>query len=87
MEIVIWIIIGILVGALIGQSKGRVSARTFFGFLLGPIGWLITAIGPNKKPKCLFCGGEIVEGAIKCKNCCSKLNNSFNGGLNEIRIR
>lgn len=85
MEIVIWIIIGTLVRALIGQPEGRIGAGAFFGFLFGPIGLLISSISPNKKPKCPFCGWEIVEGAIKC--CGSKLNNSFNGGLNEIRIR
>jgi hypothetical protein len=73
MELIIWIIVGTLVGALIGQAKGRVAAGAFFGFLLGPIGWLITALGPNKKPKCPECGGEIVPGARKCKNCGSQL--------------
>ena len=73
MELIIWLVVGALVGALIGQAKGRPGAGTAFGLLLGPIGWLITALGPNLKPKCPFCGGEIVEGAIKCKNCGSDL--------------
>lgn len=35
------------VGMLIGQIKGRVLAGLFFGMLIGPIGWLIIALGPN----------------------------------------
>lgn len=62
-----------LVGALIGQSKGRTTAGVIFGLLVGPIGWLIVAIGPNLKPKCPECGGVIVAGARKCKNCGSTL--------------
>jgi hypothetical protein len=67
------IIIGAVVGALIGQLKGRAGAGMFFGLLLGPIGWLIVAVGPNLMPKCPECGGVIVEGARKCKNCGSVL--------------
>ena len=38
-----------LVGAAIGASKGRPEAGFFFGGLLGPLGWLIVAVGPNHK--------------------------------------
>jgi hypothetical protein len=72
---IIWMIIGLLIGTLIGQIKGRTGAGAFFGLLLGPLGWIIIALGPNKKPKCPFCGGIIVEGAVKCKNCGSDLEN------------
>lgn len=73
MLLIIWIVIGTFVGALIGQAKGRVGAGAVFGFLFGPIGWLITALGPNNMPKCPECGGQIVKGAKKCKNCGSAL--------------
>jgi uncharacterized membrane protein YeaQ/YmgE (transglycosylase-associated protein family) len=76
LTVTVGIIIGALVGALIGKAKGRTGAGAFFGAILGPIGWLITALGPNMKPKCPLCGGEIVEGAIKCKNCGSDLPKS-----------
>ncbi len=69
MELIIWLIIGTLIGALIGQSKGRTGAGAFMGFLLGPIGWLVIALGPSRKPTCPECGGEIVPGARRCKNC------------------
>lgn len=47
----IWIFLGPLIGAAIGQTKGRAGAGFFFGLLLGPIGWLIVAVGPDYSPK------------------------------------
>ena len=62
-----------LVGFAIGKSKSRPTAGFIWGLLLGPIGWLIVAIGPDNSPKCPKCKGVIVKGAIKCKNCGSDL--------------
>jgi hypothetical protein len=71
--LLIWLIAGPILGILIGQQKGRMGAGLLFGILLGPLGWLIVALGPNFHPKCSHCGGTIVEGASKCKNCGSSL--------------
>lgn len=49
MEIIIALIISSLIGLAIGQTRGRSGAGLFFGFLLGPIGWLLILIGPNPK--------------------------------------
>lgn len=68
-----WILINSLIGGAIGQSKKRVGAGVLFGLLLGPIGWLLIAAGPNMGPKCPECGGTVVEGAKKCKNCGANL--------------
>ncbi len=38
-----------LIGMIIGQTKGRPAAGFLFGALLGPIGWLVVAVGPNIK--------------------------------------
>lgn len=38
-----------LIGAAIGGTKGRPAAGFFFGFLIGPIGWIIVAVGPNER--------------------------------------
>jgi hypothetical protein len=71
--LLLWALVGALIGAAIGNHKGRTEAGAFFGFLLGPIGWLIVAVGPSMKPKCPDCGGEVVPGARKCKNCGAEL--------------
>ena len=49
MEIIIALIICSLIGLAIGQTRGRSGAGLFFGFLLGPIGWLLVLVGPNPK--------------------------------------
>jgi len=74
MEWVIGWIIGTLIGALIGQSKGRAIYGAFWAALLGPIGWLIVALGANVKPKCNECGGVVMLGARRCKNCGSLID-------------
>lgn len=76
MELFIVLSILGLVGAVIGQAKGRALAGALWGFFLGPIGWLIIALGPNLNPKCPECGGVIVVGAKKCKNCGSVLRDN-----------
>ena len=76
---ILWIIaplVGALVGAIIGKNKNRQGAGAVLGFLLGPIGWLVVALGPDMNPKCPMCGGVIVKGAIKCKNCGGDLASS-----------
>lgn len=69
----LWLLLGIaigaLVGAAIGQAKGRVGAGLFFGLLLGPIGWLIIAVGPSNKRKCPDCLGTVPDAATKCMHC------------------
>jgi hypothetical protein len=73
MTLLIWCVLGALVGAAIGNSKGRAAAGAAWGIFLGPIGWLIIAIAPDTRLKCPECGGVIVKGARKCKNCGSDL--------------
>lgn len=47
----LWAILGALIGAAIGQRKGRAGAGFFFGVILGPIGWIIIAVGPDLRQK------------------------------------
>jgi hypothetical protein len=68
----LWALAGALVGAAIGNSKNRLGAGFLLGLLLGPIGWLLVAVGSNLTPKgptCRHCGGEMVEGKKVCLHC------------------
>jgi hypothetical protein len=47
--LVLYIVIFGLVGWVIGERKGRPAAGFFLGALLGPIGWLVVAVGPDIK--------------------------------------
>jgi hypothetical protein len=68
-----WAIVGAAVGQAIGRSKGRPEAGLWWGLLLGVIGWIVVAIGPDLRPKCPECGGTVVAGARRCKNCGSDI--------------
>ena len=68
-----WVAVNLLVGALIGKAKGRMSGGILWSLLLGPIGWLIVAVGANTKPKCPYCKETVIQGALKCRNCGSEL--------------
>lgn len=66
---VIGAIMGALGGLAIGRCRGRPEAGLWLGLLLGPLGWLILIVGPDHRPKCPECGGVVVKGARRCKNC------------------
>lgn len=69
----LWLFLGPLIGAAIGQKKKRVGAGLFFGLILGPIGWLIIAVGPDHRRKCPECKGTVPEEAKKCMHCGTNL--------------
>lgn len=66
--LLLWVLFA-LVGAAIGKTKGRALVGAAWGIFLGPIGWLVIAIAPDVRALCPECGGEIVPGARRCKNC------------------
>jgi hypothetical protein len=73
-----WMIIGglcvsAIIEAIIGKMKGQPIGGLIFGLLLGPLGWLITFLVSDVRPKCPACGGVVVPGFPKCKNCGSAL--------------
>lgn len=72
-----WALIGALVGTAVGQRKGRAGAGALFGLLLGPIGWLVVAVGPDLRAKCPDCGGTVPRGVRKCMHCGSELPVEF----------
>jgi hypothetical protein len=71
--IVCGLAISSLIGGLIGQGRGRQADGALVGFLLGPIGWVIALALADLRAKCPLCGGVIVEGMQKCRNCGSDL--------------
>lgn len=70
--LVFFIVFG-AVGMLIGQHKGRAVAGLLWAMLLGPIGWLLVALGPNlKQPKsrpCPHCSGVLPLNQKECNHC------------------
>lgn len=75
--LLVWGIVCSLVGFLIGKSRGKQRLGAALGIAFGPIGWLITLCSADLRPRCLECGGVVVEGARKCMHCSSTLNRMF----------
>jgi hypothetical protein len=70
----LWVLGGLVVGGLIGDRKGRTAVGAVLGLLLGPMGWLIVALGPDYKhatetKKCPFCAEVVKREAVVCKHC------------------
>jgi hypothetical protein len=64
-----WIVGGALIGALLGDRKGRAGFGAASGLILGPLGWIWVALGPDKRPPCPHCGKPISGGLMKCPSC------------------
>jgi hypothetical protein len=72
--VVIWIGMGII-GIPLGMLRGRSPLNGFlWGFLLGPIGWLVVLLIGDSRPRCPECRGVAMKGARKCMNCGSLLH-------------
>jgi hypothetical protein len=73
LEIVAANLIAALIGWWIGSNRGRPVAGFWFGFCLWVLGWLIVAVGPDRRPRCPLCKGIIISGATKCLHCSTDL--------------
>jgi hypothetical protein len=65
-------------GALvIGLWKGRVLAAIVWSTFLGPLGWLIVAMGPSMHPAkavdCPHCAGVLPINQAVCNHCGNKV--------------
>jgi hypothetical protein len=93
MDILIVYLLGMaiasLVGAAVGQLRGRILAGFLFGGLLGPVGWLLVAIGPNYSKdvrKCPFCSEFVKSAANICKHCGKSLSVSTAFTRESVRL-
>jgi len=75
-DFLLWMVVFGGVGATIGARKTRVFAGFMWGILLGPIGWLLIAAGPNYGPQCPACKGSVPTDATKCMHCGADLDAS-----------
>jgi hypothetical protein len=68
-----WFLVFGAIGLLIGQRKGRPAAGLLFAFLLGPIGWAVVALGPNRQQlvstPCPHCAGLLPRDQPVCGHC------------------
>jgi hypothetical protein len=69
MELVAWFAFCGGIGALIGRARGRISSGLVWGVLLGPLGWLVTALLPDHRLECPLCKGTVPQGAVRCMHC------------------
>ena len=68
--IVFWVVVvNPLVGYAIGERKGNVATGIILGLLLGPIGWLVTAMCFSNLRKCPFCSEDIKPDPKVCRYC------------------
>ena len=59
-----------VIGIFIGQSRGRWAIEgALWGFFLGPIGWLIMALGGYHGAKCPHCREAVDADAAVCPHC------------------
>lgn len=66
------LVFGVL-GMIIGRQKGRVVAGALWSLVLGPLGWLIIALGPSMRtPKslaCPYCTNILAMNQKECNYC------------------
>jgi len=75
-----------LIGFAIGSSKDRSAEGFWLGALLGPIGWLIAALLPEKlRRRCQYCLKGVPEGATKCCHCGSTLTGTTQQQLADLQ--
>lgn len=67
------LVLSMLVGAVIGRGKQRTAAGAVWGLVLGPVGWLIVALGPDhlqlRAKRCPYCLGLLPVGQAQCAHC------------------
>lgn len=70
-------VISIAGGALIGRLKGRMTAGIIWAAVLGPIGWIVIALGPSRLLACPECAKPNQPDAIVCRQCGANLKRAM----------
>ena len=68
MVFIFWFVACGAVGLAIGRGRNNAMGGFWLGFLLGPIGWIITAV-TDYRPQCPACASRINPGARICPAC------------------
>lgn len=76
-EATVWVLawagFGGVIGMAVGSAKGRAFAGALWGVALGPIGWLLVAMGPDmaqrRAKRCPHCLGLLPIGQRECAHC------------------
>lgn len=56
-------------GKRIGGTRGRPTAGFWFGFFLGPIGWILVLLLPREGRRCPHCCEVVADAATVCPHC------------------
>lgn len=63
-----------LIGAYIGDTfRKRMYMGALLGFLLGPVGWILTAALKDKRTSCPECLAAVDPRAKRCRHCGARL--------------
>jgi hypothetical protein len=69
MSLLFYFLFAGLIGALCGKSKGQPGLGFIIGVVLGPIGWIISLLSGDVRPKCNACRKVVDPKASICPYC------------------
>ncbi|MGL4575986.1 MAG: hypothetical protein ACRCV9_14470 [Burkholderiaceae bacterium] len=77
--VAIYALIALGVGIAVGMARGRPLAGFLWALLLGPVGWLLVAVGPDMRNapvrsamrglECPHCAAQIKKDTVWCNAC------------------
>ena len=70
-------VVSIVGGALIGRLKGRMTAGIVWAAVLGPIGWIVIALGRSRLQACPECAKPNQPDALACRQCGANLKQAM----------
>ncbi len=70
-------VVSIVGGALIGRLKGRMTAGIIWAAVLGPIGWIVIALGRSRLQACPECAKPNQPDALACRQCGANLKQAM----------